>query len=252
MTHFITSPLEQFEVVPFLSLSLPGEINLSLTNLGVYGFITVFLVVGLHIIANNSYSLVPSAWSISLESIYASIHSMVRDQIGSANEIYMPFIYSLFIFILIANLNGNVPYAFTITTSVMVSIGLSVFVFISVTILGLYTHGVHFFSYFIPAGTPLGLVPLLVLIELISYFARAVSLGIRLFANMSAGHTLIKILSTFLAQLFTTSLIVGIITIIPFAIFVGIIGLEIAVSFIQAFVFTILTCSYIKDAIQLH
>lgn len=254
MTHFITSPLEQFEVVPFLSVSAPiiGDFNLSLTNLGLYAIITVFLVVGLHIMGNNSYSLVPSAWSISLESAYASIHGMVREQIGSANEIYMPFIYSLFFFILIANLNGNVPYAFTITTSVMVSIGLSVFIFIGVTILGLYTHGLHFFAYFIPSGTPLGLVPLLVLIELISYFARSLSLGIRLFANMTAGHTLLKILSTFLTQLFTSSILVAVLTLIPFAIFVGLIGLEIAVSFIQAFVFTILACSYIKDAIELH
>ena len=184
MTHFISSPLEQFEVVPFFSVTAPiiGDINLSLTNLGLYACITVFLVLGLHVIGNNSHALVPSAWSVSLESAYASVNSMVRDQIGSANEIYLPFIYSLFFFIIIANLNGNVPYAFTITTSIMVAIGLSVVIFIGVTILGLYTHGVHFFSYFIPSGTPLGLVPLLVLIELISYFARAFSLGIRLYA----------------------------------------------------------------------
>lgn len=254
MTHFISSPLEQFEVVPFFSVTAPiiGDINLSLTNLGLYALITVFLVVGLHIIGNNSHSLVPSAWSISLESAYASVHGMVRDQIGSANEIYLPFIYSLFFFIIIANLNGNVPYGFTITTSIMVAIGLSVLIFIGVTILGLYTHGIHFFAYFIPSGTPLGLVPLLVLIELISYLARAVSLGVRLFSNMVAGHTLLKILSTFLAQLFTSGILVAVVTLIPFAIFVALIGLEIAVSVIQAYVFCILTCSYIKDALELH
>lgn len=254
MAYIISSPLEQFEVVPFLSVTAPiiGDFNLSLTNLGLYSLIIVFLVVGLHVIANNSHSLVPSAWSISLESAYASVHGMVRDQIGSTNEIYLPFIYSLFFFIIIANLNGNVPYAFTITTSVMVAIGLSVFIFIGVTILGLYTHGIHFFAYFIPSGTPLGLVPLLVLIELISYFARAVSLGVRLFSNMVAGHTLLKILSTFLAQLFTSGILVAVVTLVPFAVFVALIGLEIAVSVIQAYVFCILTCSYIKDALELH
>jgi len=254
MTYIIASPLEQFEVVPFFSVTAPiiGDFNLSLTNLGLYSLIIVFLVVGLHVIANNSHSLVPSAWSISLESAYASVHGMVRDQIGSTNEIYLPFIYSLFFFIIIANLNGNVPYAFTITTSVMVAIGLSVFIFIGVTILGLYTHGIHFFAYFIPSGTPLGLVPLLVLIELISYFARAVSLGVRLFSNMVAGHTLLKILSTFLAQLFTSGILVAVVTLVPFAVFVALIGLEIAVSVIQAYVFCILTCSYIKDALELH
>lgn len=251
---FINSPLEQFEVTPFISVTAPilGDFNLSLTNLGFYALITVFLVLGLHIVANNSYSLIPSKWSIALESAYASVHAMVRDQIGAANEIYTPFIYSLFFFIVIANLNGNIPYGFTITTSVIVAIGLSVMIFLGVTTLGLSIHGVQFFSYFIPSGTPLGLVPLLVLIELISYLARAVSLGVRLFANMVAGHTLLKILSTFLAQLFTASILVAVVTLIPFAVFVALIGLELAVSLIQAYVFCVLTCSYIKDAIELH
>lgn len=251
---FINSPLEQFEVTDlFLNNSrLLGDTYLTLTNLGLYALITVFLVLGLHIVANNSYSLIPSKWSIALESAYASVHGMVRDQIGPANEIYTPFIYSLFFFIVIANLNGNIPYGFTITTSIIVAIGLSVMIFLGVTTLGLSIHGVHFFAYFIPSGTPLGLVPLLVLIELISYLARAVSLGVRLFRNMVAGHTLLKILSTFLAQLFTASILVAVVTLIPFAIFVALIGLELAVSLIQAYVFCVLTCSYIKDAIELH
>jgi F-type H+-transporting ATPase subunit a len=250
----ICSPLEQFEVTSFIGLNAPilGQFNLSLTNLGLYSIIVVFLVLGLHVIANNNHKLIPSKWSIAMESSYASVHAMVRDNIGAANEIYVPFIYSLFFFIIIANLNGNIPYGFTITTSIMVSIGLSVMIFLGVTILGLQTHGVHFFAYFVPSGTPLALVPLLVLIELISYLARAVSLGVRLFANMVAGHTLLKILSTFLYQLFTTSIIVFFVTLIPFAIFVALIGLELAVSIIQAYVFSILVCSYLKDAIELH
>ena len=122
---------------------------------------------------------------------------MTKEQIGSGpkGEIYLPFIYSLFFFILVSNLAGNVPYSFAVGTSIVVSLGLSFVIFIGVTVLGLYRHRVHFFSYFIPAGTPLALVPLLVLIELISYVARAFSLGVRLFANLVAGHTLLKILS---------------------------------------------------------
>jgi len=253
-SFFISSPLEQFEVTSFVGLNAPilGQFNLSLTNLGFYSLIVLFLVLGLHIIANNNHKLIPSKWSIALESAYASVHAMVRDNVGAANEVYVPFIYSLFFFITIANLNGNIPYGFTVTTSIVVSIGLSVTIFLGVTILGLQKHGLHFFSYFIPSGTPLALVPLLVLIELISYMARAVSLGVRLFANMVAGHTLLKILSTFLAQLFTSSLLVAVVTLIPFAIFVALIGLELAVSVIQAYVFCILTCSYLKDAIDLH
>jgi F-type H+-transporting ATPase subunit a len=250
----VCSPLEQFEVTSFIGLNAPilGQFNLSLTNLGLYSIIVVFLVLGLHVIANNNHKLIPSKWSIALESGYASIHGMVRDNIGSTNEIYLPFVYSLFFFIIIANLNGNIPYGFTITTSIMVSIGLSVMIFLGVTILGLQKHGIHFFAFFVPSGTPLALVPLLVLIELISYLARAVSLGVRLFANMVAGHTLLKILSTFLYQLFTTSIVVFFVTLIPFAIFVALIGLELAVSIIQAYVFSILVCSYLKDAIELH
>ena len=251
---FMVSPLEQFEVTPLFSMAAPilGDFYLSLTNLGLYALITVFLVLGLHIVANNSYSLIPSKWSIVLESAYASVHGIVRDQVGPSYEIYTPFIYSLFFLVAIANLNGNIPYGFTITTSVIVSIGLSVIIFLGVTTLGLSIHGVHFFSYFIPSGTPLGLVPLLVLIELISYLARAVSLGVRLFANMVAGHTLLKILSTFLAQLFTASILVAVVTLIPFTVFVALIGLELAVSLIQAYVFCVLTCSYLKDALELH
>ena len=248
----INSPLEQFEVTSLLGFNAPilGHLNISLTNLGLYSLLVLSIIVGIHYMANNENKLVPSKWSIALESIFASINSMVREQLGK--ELYLPFIYSLFFFILIANLTGNVPYSFTITTSIMVSIGLSFTILIAVTILGLSIHKLHFFSYFVPSGTPLALVPLLVLIELVSYLARAFSLGIRLFANVVAGHTLMKILATFLYQMFSSTLIIAILTLIPFTLFLAIVGLELAVSIIQAYVFTILTCSYIKDAIELH
>ena len=251
---FINSPLEQFEVTSLIGLNAPifGYLNLTLTNLALYCILVLFLVISLHIVANNNTKLVPSKWSIALESSFASINSMVREQIGSVNEIYLPFIYSLFFFILIANLTGNVPYSYTVTTSVIVTLSLSFTILIGVTILGLYIHKVRFFSFFIPSGTPLALVPLLVLIELLSYSARAFSLGIRLFSNMVAGHTLMKILATFLYQMFSSTLIVFVLTLVPFAIFLAIMGLELAVSVIQAYVFTILTCSYIRDAIELH
>jgi len=253
-TFFILSPLSQFEVTSLIGLNAPilGHLNLTLTNLGLYSLFLFFVVIGLHYLGNNDSNLIPSKWSISLESSYASISSMVREQIGTQSEIYLPFVYSLFFFILIGNLISNVPYSFAVTASGIVSLGLSVTIFIGVTILALSIHGIKFFSFFIPAGTPLALVPLLVLIELISYLARAVSLGVRLFANLVAGHTLLKILSTYLYDLFTGSLIVAIITLVPFTIFLALIGLELAVSLIQAFVFTLLVCSYLKDAIELH
>lgn len=253
-TLFILSPLSQFEVTSLIGLNAPilGHLNLTLTNLGLYSLFVLFVVVGLHYFGNNDSNLIPSKWSISLESSYASLNSMVREQVGAQSEIYLPFVYSLFFFILIGNLISNVPYSFAVTASGVVSLGLSVTIFIGVTILALSIHGIKFFSFFIPAGTPLALVPLLVLIELISYLARAVSLGVRLFANIVAGHTLLKILSTYLYKLFTGSLIVAIITLVPFTIFLALIGLELAVSLIQAFVFTLLVCSYLRDAIELH
>jgi F-type H+-transporting ATPase subunit a len=251
---YINSPLSQFEVLNLIGINAPifGHFNIILTNLALYLFFILTVVIGIHYFGNNESKIIPNKWSISLESSFASLSNMVREQIGSQSEKYFPFIYSLFFFILIGNLISNIPYSFAVTASGVVSLGLSFTIFIGVTILSLSIHGIKFFAFFIPAGTPLALVPLLVLIELISYLARAVSLGVRLFANITAGHTLLKILSTYLFKLFTGSLLVAIITLIPFAIFLALIGLEIAVSLIQAFVFTLLVCSYLKDAIELH
>ena len=251
---FILSPLSQFEVTSLIGINAPilGYIHISLTNLALYSIFILLIVVGLHFYGNNDNNLIPSKWSISLESSFASLNTMVREQVGSHSEVYLPFVYSLFFFILIGNLISNVPYSFAVTASGVVALGLSLTIFIGVTILSLSIHGVKFFSFFIPAGTPLALVPLLTLIELVSYLARAVSLGVRLFANITAGHTLLKILSTFLAQMFTSSIIIAVLTLIPFSIFIALIGLELAVSVIQAYVFCILSCSYIGGSINLH
>ena len=248
----ILSPLDQFEVKTLIGFNAPlfGYIQLNLTNIALYLIVILSIIVALHYYGNNENRILASKWSIGLDSSYASINSMVREQLGK--EIYLPFIYSLFFFILIANLTGNVPYSYTITTSIMVSIGLSFTILVAVTILGLARHRLAFFSFFVPSGTPLALVPLLVLIEFVSYLARAFSLGIRLFANVVAGHTLMKILSTFLYKMFAAGIVMFVVTLLPFGLFLAIMGLELAVSFIQAYVFTILTCSYIKDAVNLH
>jgi F-type H+-transporting ATPase subunit a len=251
---FIFSPLSQFEVSNLIGVNAPilGNLHLNLTNLSLYSIFVFLTIIGLHIYANNDNKIIPNNWSISFETSFQSLNTMVREQIGANMEIYFPFIYSIFFYILIANLISNVPYSFAVTASGVVSLGLSLTIFIGVTILALSIHGVKFFSFFIPSGTPLALVPLLVLIELVSYLARAVSLGVRLFANLTAGHTLLKILSTYLFKLFTGNLLIAILTLIPFAIFLALVGLEIAVSLIQAFVFTLLVCSYLRDAIELH
>lgn len=251
---YIFSPLSQFEVTNLIGINAPilGNLHIDLTNLSLYSIFVVLIIVGLHVFGDNDNKIIPNKWSISFESSYASLNTMVRDQINTNNEKYFPFIYSIFFYILIANLVSNVPYSFDINASAVVTLGLSVTIFMGVTILSLSKHKLKFFSFFIPSGTPLALVPLIVLIEVVSYFARAVSLGVRLFANLTAGHTLLKILSTFLYKLFSSSLIVAVLTLIPFTIFLGLLGLEIGVSIIQSFVLTLLTCSYLKDAIDLH
>lgn len=250
---YLYSPLEQFTVVSLSSnvLSLFGD-AIPLTNLGLSCLLTVGLVMGLFLLSNHGYALVPSHWSIALESTYVTVSSIARDQIGDRHEVYTPLVVGLFLWILLTNLQGNVPYGFTVTTSAIAAMGLSFTVFLGVTAIGLTRHGVRFFSYFVPSGTPLALVPLLCIIELISYLARAISLGVRLFANMVAGHTLLAILSSFLLKLFSASFLVAIVTLVPYAIFVGLIGLELAVSLIQSYVFVVLTCSYLKDALDLH
>lgn len=252
----IISPLGQFEVTNLINFNSPlfSELNLTLTNFSLYIILMTIVIVGLHYLSNNENYLVHNNWSLGIEASYQSLKSMVNDQIGGSSKanIYFPFIYSIFFYVLISNLISNIPYSFGTTTSGVMCLGLSFTIFLGVTTLALYLHKVSFFSFFIPAGTPLALVPLLVLIETVSYLARAISLGVRLFANLTAGHTLLKILSTFLFKLFSSGFIVAILTLIPFSIFLGLIVLEIAVSFIQAFVFTLLTCSYLKDAIYLH
>lgn len=248
------SPLDQFETFSLIGFTAPivGDFYISFTNIGLYSFIVLTVILGLHTLGNNNFALVPSSYSIALETLFATISTIVRNQIGETKEVYIPFIYSLFLFILISNLTSNIPYNFAVTSSVIVCLGLSVTIFIGVTLLAIVKHKITYFSFFLPAGTPSFLIPLLVLIELVSNLARSVSLGLRLFANIVAGHTLMAILSSFLFKLFTSTILFSILTLIPFAVFVGIIGLEVAVSFIQAYVFVLLVSSYIKDAEYLH
>jgi len=250
----VASPMEQFEIYDFIYFNAPllGSFKLSLTNIGFYLIIVSVLILGILYISSNNNKLIPSRWSIIQEGIYSSILNLVRDQIGSSKELYLPFIYTLFIFVLLNNLVGLVPYSFTPTSHILLTIGFSVTIFLGVTILGLVQHGLGFFAFFIPAGTPLGLVPLLVPLELISYFARALSLGVRLGANIIAGHALLKIISTFTWQITTAGPIIFIISFLPIAFLTALFGLELGIAFLQAYVITVLTCSYLKDAIYLH
>lgn len=260
MTHSnilreITSPLDQFEIRNLLSMEAPilGDINISITNIGLYLLISTFVILSGSVLATNYNKIISNSWSISQETLYATIHSIVTNQINSVKgQLYFPFIYALFVFILINNLIGLVPYSFASTSHFVLTFGLSFTIVLGATILGFQKHGLEFFSLLVPAGCPLGLLPLLVLIEFISYLARAVSLGLRLAANILSGHMLLHILAGFTYNIMTSGFIFFFLGLMPLAFIIAFCGLELGIAFIQAQVFVVLTSSYIKDGLDLH
>jgi len=251
----ISSPLDQFQVRNLFSIDIPvlGDIHISLTNIGLYLIIGSFIVLTINILSLNYNKVVSNNWSISQESIYATLHSIVINQINAIKgQYYFPFIYTLFIFILISNLIGMIPYSFASTSHFILTFSLSFTIVLGATILGLKIHGVKFFSLFVPAGAPLGLIPLLVFIEFISYLSRAISLGLRLGANIVAGHLLLHILSGFIYKFLISGVLLFIVGLIPLVLVFAFCGLELAIAFIQSYVFILLTSAYIKDSLDLH
>lgn len=251
----VTSPLDQFEVRNLLSLDAPilGNLSFSLSNIGLYLTIGGYLVLILNLMATNQNKVVSNNWSISQETIYATVHGIVVNQINEKNgQVYFPLMYTLFVFILINNLIGMVPYSFASTSHFVLTFSLSFTLVLGATFLGLNKHGLEFFSLFVPAGTPLALLPLLVIIEFISYLARNISLGLRLAANVLSGHLLLAILSGFTYNIMTSGFIFFLLGFFPLAFIIAFSGLELAIAFIQAQVFVILSCSYVKDALELH
>lgn len=251
----ISTPLDQFEIRDLLSINAPilGNLHISLTNIGLYLTIGTFIILSLNLLATNYNKVVSNSWSISQESLYATIHSIVINQINEKKgQMYFPFIYTLFIFILINNLIGMVPYSFASTSHFILTFALSFTVVLGATILGFQKHGLEFFSLLVPAGCPLGLLPLLVLIEFISYLSRNVSLGLRLAANILSGHMLLNILAGFTYNIMTSGIIFFFLGLIPLAFIIAFSGLELAIAFIQAQVFVVLSSSYIKDGLDLH
>ena len=249
------SPLDQFMIRDLLSIDAPilADIHLAITNIGLYLIIAAGIALTLSILASNFYKLSSNNWSISQETIYDTVKSIVINQINpKRGQIYFPFIYALFVFILINNLIGMVPYSFAPTSHFILTFALSFTVVFGSTILGFIKHGLKFFSLFVPSGCPLGLLPLLVLIEFISYLARNISLGLRLAANIMSGHMLLSILSGFTYNIMTSGLLYFIIGLLPLAFIIAFSGLELGIAFIQAQVFVVLTCSYIKDGLDLH
>jgi F-type H+-transporting ATPase subunit a len=237
-------PLEQFEIRTLMPLGV-GDTDVSFTNSSL-AMVTALIVVSVFLIFGmRRKALVPGRWQMAAELSYEFIANLIRDTIGTEGRRYFPLVFTLFSFILAGNLIGMIPYHFTFTSHIVVTFAMAIAVFIGVTILGFVKHGLHFFSFFAPPGTPWVMLPLLVPIEIISYLSRPISLSVRLFANMLAGHTLMKVIAGFVALL-------GVFGVLPLALVVALTGLEILIAFLQAYVFAILTCLYINDALHLH
>jgi F-type H+-transporting ATPase subunit a len=254
MFNIVQNPLDQFEIRDLISIDAPVLFNahISLTSIGLYITLATIVAISLNLLSLSN-KIVFSNWSLSQESIYATIHSIVINQINATKgQLYFPFIYVLFIFILVNNLIGMVPYSFAATSHFILTFFLSFTVVLGSTILGFNKHGLKFFSLFVPSGCPLGLLPLLVLIEFISYLARNVSLGLRLSANILSGHMLLNILSGFAYNIMTAGFLFFFVGLVPLAFIIAFSGLELGIAFIQAQVFVVLTSSYIKDALDLH
>ena len=201
---------------------------------------------------NKGGFIVPTGSQSIAEMMYSFISDLVREQVGEPGKPYFPIIFTTFAFILTANFIGMIPYGFTTTSHFVVTFALSVSIFFGVTIVGFQKHGIDFLSFLLPPGAPLQLAPLLVVLELVSYCFRAISLGVRLFANMMAGHTLVVILAGFGWSMICVGGPLLIVSLIPMLIVFALMGLELGVAFLQAYVFTILSCIYLNDAIALH
>jgi F-type H+-transporting ATPase subunit a len=237
--------MEQFEIKRLLKFHI-GSLDASYTNSALWMTIAVILAFFLFVVGMQKRALVPGRLQSIAESGYEFVAGMVRDNVGDAGKKYFPFVLTLFVFILFCNLLGMVPYSFTPTSHIVVTFAMAAVVFVGVTIIGFVRHGAHFLSLFVPKGVPFVLLLLLVPIEIISYFVRPFSLSIRLFANMLAGHTMLKVFGGFVVML---GIIGGW---APLAFIVVFTGLEFLIAFLQAYVFAILTCLYLNDAIHLH
>lgn len=238
-------PMHQFEIKRLINLEFLG-LDASFTNSSLFMVLAVAVISFLTIWGMRGRALVPTRMQSVAEISYEFIANMVRDNVGSAGQRYFPFVFTLFMFVLACNMLGMIPYSFTVTSHIIITFALAAVVFIGVTIIGFAKHGFGFLKFFVPSGVPVALLPLLVVIEVISYLTRPISLSVRLFANMMAGHTMLKVFGAFVVGL---GVIGGW---APLAFMVAFTGLEILVAFLQAYVFAILTCIYLNDALHMH
>lgn len=245
------SPVEQFTIKVLYDLSLFG-FDISFTNSALFMVLAVLVSTIFLVAAMRPAAVVPGRMQAAAEMMYEFIADMVRANVGSEGRPYFPFIFTLFVFVLFSNLMGMLPYSYTTTSQIIVTFGMASFIFLAVTLIGLVKHGLHFFSFFVPAGAPKPLYPLIILIEVVSYFVRPVSLSVRLFANMLAGHTMLKVFAGLAVMMAGAGGVTAAGSLLPLLAIIGLTGLEFLVAALQAYVFTILTCMYLNDALHLH
>ena len=241
-----TNPMHQFNVYrigPEISL---GNVDISFTNASLFMMISALAIISVFFIGTRRRTIIPTKIQLLTELSYTLVSKMISDTAGSKAKPYFPFVFSLFMFVLFCNMLGMLPYSFTVTSHIIVTFALAAVIFIGVTIIGFVNHGVGYLKLFIPSGVPVFLLPLIVIIEIISYLSRPVSLSVRLFANMMAGHTMLKVFGGFVISL---GIIGGW---LPLSFTVALTGLEILIAFLQAYVFAILTCIYLNDALNLN
>jgi F-type H+-transporting ATPase subunit a len=240
------NPMSQFEVYSIGPKIQIGSFDLSFTNSSLFMVLTVSVISLFFVAATQKKSLVPNKMQLIAEMAFEFVSKMISETAGKDARPYFPFILSLFLFVLVANLLGMLPYSFTVTSHIIVTFALAFFIFIGVTVVGFAKHGISYLKLFVPSGVPIFLLPLIIVIEVISYLSRPVSLSVRLFANMMAGHTMLKVFGGFVVSL---GILGGW---LPLGFAVALTGLELLVAFIQAYVFAILTCIYLNDALNLH
>ena len=241
-----TNPMHQFNVYrigPEISL---GNVDISFTNASLFMMISALAIISVFFAGTKRKAIVPTKIQLLTELSYTLVSKMISDTAGSKAKPYFPFVFSLFMFVLFCNMLGMLPYSFTVTSHIIVTFALAAVIFVGVTIIGFVNHGAGYLKLFIPSGVPVVLLPLIVIIEIISYLARPVSLSVRLFANMMAGHTMLKVFGGFVISL---GIIGGW---LPLSFTVALTGLEILIAFLQAYVFAILTCIYLNDALNLN
>jgi ATP synthase subunit 6 len=246
-----STPLEQFEIISIIPLFHIKNLYLHITNSTLFTLLSLTLMLLFFQVINLSNKLIPTRWQSILEEIFLFSKTLIEKNIGPKGLQFFPFIFFLFSFLIISNLIGMIPYSFTITSHIFVTFSLALTLFIGINIIALKIHKLHFFGFFLPSGIHFALAPLLVPIELVSYIARVFSLAIRLFANMMSGHTLLKIIAGFAWTMLSFGGIWYILHLFPLIIIIAVTILELGIALLQAYVFTILICLYLNDAINL-